>query len=261
MVSYILLSGHRPFVAVDLPGDLQNAGKAAMVTNILMGRYHFDHAPFKKVNAEGIHFIQQMLHPSYQSRWQAVDALNSAWLSGSSAMAPVDFAKISSVDSALSRAVSNLRKKAGGSSLRNTSMVAVAFNNSGTDYPPELRNLFQTFDTESVGYLTREAFRQAMKSVSPDLSNEDIDQLFAAIDVDNDQTISFTEFLAATMDPRTVNTDDLSKAFRLLDSENKGYLTAEDFCRVLSVKSGKEIHLRRKRKSESRVDSSEGHSR
>ena len=124
-MSYILLSGHRPFVAVDLPGDLQNAGKAAMVTSILMGRYHFDHAPFKKMTAEGINFIQQMLHPAYQARWQAVEALNSSWLSGGSARTPVDFTKISSVDSALSRAVSNLRKKASGPSLRNTSMVAV----------------------------------------------------------------------------------------------------------------------------------------
>jgi calcium-dependent protein kinase len=234
VVTYILLSGHRPFVAVNLPGDLQNAGKAAMVTNILMGRYHFDHAPFKKVSADGISFIQKMLCPHYEDRWSAMDSLHASWLSGSAQRSAIDLTKMSGKDTALSLAVSNLRQKTTVSTLGNMSMVAVAFSKSQNE-ASHLRSLFQSFDTEHLGYLSKDAFRRAMKSVSPDLTIKDIDLLFEAIDVDCDLQISFTEFLAATMDPREVNADDLTKAFRLLDSDNKGYLTNEDFCRVLSA--------------------------
>lgn len=250
VVTYILLSGYRPFVAVDLPGDLRNAGKAAMVTSILMGRYHFDHAPFKKVSPQGISFIQNMLHPDYTKRWHAVGALNSPWLNGPINSTPLEL-KVSGKDTALSIAVSNMRKKAHVSSLGNTSMVAVAFSKSQTE-AVHLRSLFQSFDKENVGYLTKETFRKAMLSISPDLSCNEIDRLFEAIDVDNDKQVSFTEFLAATMDPREVKLDDLSKAFRLLDSNNKGYLTDEDFCRVLAIPDSgvRRMKLLRKRKSE-----------
>lgn len=259
VVAYILLSGYRPFVAVDLPGDLKNAGKAAMVTSILMGRYHFDHEPFKKVSSQGISFVQKLLSADYTKRWHAVGALNSPWLSGGSSRS--NSAKLTIQDTALSTAVSNLRLKAKTSSLGNTSMVAVAFSRSSTD-TNNLRSLFQSFDTENCGFLTSESFRRAMQSVSPDLSVNEIDLLFTAIDVDDDKQISFTEFLAATMDPREVNMDDMSKAFRLLDSDNKGYLTQDDFCRVLAVQSNgpQRMRLIRKTLSQKNIRPSSSHS-
>lgn len=246
-VSYILLSGYRPFVAVDLPGDLKNAGRAAMVTSILMGRYHFDYAPFQKVSQQGISFIQKLLCADYTKRWSAVETLHSPWLSGISRQSSMKLCS-NIQDTALSTAVSNMRRKANTSSLGNTSMVAVAFSQSSND-TNNLRTLFQSFDTENCGFLTKEAFRRAMQSVSPDLSPDEIHLLFEAIDVDDDKQISFTEFLAATMDPREVNMDDLSKAFHLLDSDNKGYLTQEDFCRVLTVSSNGPQRMRLIRKT------------
>ncbi len=233
VVTYVLLSGHRPFSSVDLPGDLKNAGRAAMVTNILMARYHFNFPAFQSVSAEGITFVQNMLHGDYTTRWSARDALNSKWLSNSAVKTHFDFNLLKENDTALSLAVSNLKTKHSVSSLGNTSMVAVAFSRP-QGHAGELRTLFQSFDAENLGYLSKESFRKAMKSVSPDLSNNDIDQLFVAIDVDNDHQISFTEFLAATMDPREVDMDELSKAFKLLDVDNKGYLTTDDFYRVLA---------------------------
>jgi calcium-dependent protein kinase len=235
VVTYILLSGYRPFVAVDLPGDLKNAGKAAMVTSILMGRYHFDHASFKKVSSQGISFIENMLRPDYTRRWHAVDALNSPWLSNNS-RSSAKFNLSSGHDTALSAAVSNIRRKASASSLGTMSMVAVAFSRSQND-ATHLRSLFQSFDAENCGFLTKSSFRCAMLSASPDLTAVEADLLFEAIDVDNDQQISFTEFLASTMDPREVKVEDLSKAFHLLDSDHKGYLTQDDFYRVLAVPS------------------------
>jgi serine/threonine protein kinase len=38
VVVYIMLSGRRPFEALNINGPLAEAGKAAMLTNILAGR-------------------------------------------------------------------------------------------------------------------------------------------------------------------------------------------------------------------------------
>ena len=245
VVCYYLLCGHRPFDAVVLPGDLEEAGKAAMVTNIMMGRYHFNHQAFKDVSVEGVTFIQKLLAPNYRHRCSAKDTLSLSWLSKYHTKTKFDVDSLNNKDTPLSIAVSNLKGKRKSSVLGNTGMVAVAFHHSRDD-GNELRALFQSFDTENSGVLSKTAFRNAMKSVSPDLSSDEIDQLFTAIDVDDDKQISFTEFMAATMDPRKVDTDELSKAFQLLDSDNKGYLTVDDFYRVLStsaVKSENSIHL------------------
>ena len=103
-----------------------------------------------------------------------------------------------------------------------------------------------------VSPLFSDAFRKAMNSVSPDLSPMDIDQLFMAIDVDNDKQISFTEFLAATIDPREVDMDELSRAFKLLDSDNKGYLSTDDFYRVLAYNTTKNSTMQLAKRQNSR---------
>lgn len=154
VVTYTLLSGHRPFTSVDLPGDLKNAGRAAMVANILMARYHFNYPAFHSLSAEGFHFIQSMLQPDYESRWHASDAMNSSWLGFSDHKTKFDISTLREMDTALSVAVSNLKTKGSISTLGNTSLVAVAFSQP-QDNASELRTLFQSFDTENVGYLSR----------------------------------------------------------------------------------------------------------
>ena len=52
--------------------------------------------------------------------------------------------------------------------------------------------------------LDQAEFRAAMQVVDPKMKVADIDILFETIDVDNDQQISFIEFVAATIDPREV---------------------------------------------------------
>ena len=55
------------------------------------------------------------------------------------------------------------------------------------------------------------------------------------IDVDRNHRISFIEFLAAMLDPRTVDIQDLNQAFHLFDKENKGFITASDIYRIIDT--------------------------
>jgi hypothetical protein len=150
-----------------------------------------------------------------RSRWHAKSALIHQWIDLGHGIA-------TEVPSGV---VENLRRASFLSQLHLTSMLAVVFSqpSSRTD---DLRAIFQNFDTDHNGTLSRAEFVNAMQAMSShNMSKETADKLFDAIDANNDKQISFSEFLAATLDPREVQIGELNKAFELLDLEKKGYIT------------------------------------
>ncbi|CAE7708743.1 CPK1, partial [Symbiodinium microadriaticum] len=80
VVAFIAICGRRPFESLVIPGELEDAGKTNLVTNILLCRYHFNHRQWKRVSPLAIDFVQKMMHPDYKSRWSAKTALVHEWL-------------------------------------------------------------------------------------------------------------------------------------------------------------------------------------
>lgn len=72
-----------------------------------------------------------------------------------------------------------------------------------------------------------------MQVLAPDLTTNDVMNLFDIIDIDNDGGISYTEFLAATLDPRGIDLVELSEAFNLMDADGNGYITVDEIRKVL----------------------------
>lgn len=84
VVLYIMLSGgKRPFESVDINRGvcrLSDAGKAAVMTNILSGRCNFSYLSNKGVSLEAIRYAQELLKPQYKQRISSMKALEHAWL-------------------------------------------------------------------------------------------------------------------------------------------------------------------------------------
>jgi hypothetical protein len=74
-----------------------------------------------------------------------------------------------------------------------------------------------------------------MKLTNPDLSISDANALFQRIDQDGNHCISFIEFLAAALDPSEVDANEIKQAFRLIDREEKGYISRDDVWRILDT--------------------------
>ena len=83
-----------------------------------------------------------------------------------------------------------------------------------------------------TGSLSKDEFIKAMKFLAPQLTVSDAKKLFRVIDVDNDQTISYTEFLAATLDPRAIDIEELNSVFELLDTDGNGSITLDELHKV-----------------------------
>jgi calcium-dependent protein kinase len=246
VVLYIMLSGRRPFEALDIGGPLTDAGKAAMITNILAGRYHFNHRPFQSVSKVGIQFVRQLLHPDYRFRMRSNEALEHPWVvaestaalggapnsrQGSMTMSAKGSSATPLISAKSFRAVSKLKKSVDLTDLQRTGMMAVVFglqSRAATD----LRAVFQSFDTDLSGSISKKEFVEAMSKLAPELPEDDVLRLFEIIDIDKNQQLSFTEFLIATLDPREVDIEELNNAFRVLDEDGNGYITRDELRKV-----------------------------
>lgn len=228
VVAYILLSGQRPFIGIDVPNQ-PKAKETSVIASILMGRYHFLDDVWEDIDDMAIHFVQVCLEMDYRLRHSSMELLDHLWLSNEDDIGGMALSRVDS--RTLTRRLSRNLVTSG---LRRTSMLAVAFA-MPTQKQQYLRSIFQRMDKNGSGTVEREEFRIAMQSISPNLSLPDIDLLFDTVDQDGNNRIGFIEFIAATIDPREVDVKELNNAFHLLDKDSKGFIDTNDLKRVLST--------------------------
>ena len=203
VVFFIMLSGKRPFEALFIAGPLSDAGKAAMTTNILANRYHFNHATWKSVSKDAISFVADLLHPNYMLRMRSSEALAHPWLVGNKVS--LERALNDSTNMNSKKMVSNFIKalEPDAHTFKRTGLNAVAFGLPASQ-AAQMRSLFQAFDEDSSGMLDKSEFGMALRVLCPQLSDDDVSRIFDAVDVNMDGSISYTEFLAASLNPNEV---------------------------------------------------------
>jgi len=236
VVTYILLSGHRPFEPVDMPTE-QRSRESSIIANILLGRYHFLHESWETISDVAIHYIKCCLELDYTRRRTAEECLHHPWLADN---LHEDFAKANgqnsiSISTRRARKLSiALSRNLSSSGIRRTTMLGVAFM-MPSNKVQTLRNIFQSMDTHGRGYINLEEFRTAMNMMNPGIVIDEVDLMFYAMDSNLSGQISFTEFVAASLDPREVNIAELNRVFRLFDQDSKGYINEADLRRVLET--------------------------
>jgi calcium-dependent protein kinase len=89
----------------------------------------------------------------------------------------------------------------------------------------ELRDIFHSIDVNHDGIISVEELRQGLGS---HYNGKEIEEWFAYADVDQDETINYTEFLAATFLEGKAswswNVSRIAEAFEIFDKEEKGTL-------------------------------------
>lgn len=288
VVAFTLLCGRKPFEALVMhPASGETpSGKSAVTANILMGRFHFKNKEWHHRSRTCIEFVKLMMTHDYRNRWHAQEALEHSWFQNNgidemdkrfsfdeddernrtSRSFSADSGDLQS-SKQLQPLLANMKRQADSSVLHQASRLAVAYKMPQSQVTDKRRQIFQAFDEDNNGSLSRQEFRKAFKEFGKlalgdgakksrdnasdssvgdnedddhmqeilNLSEDDVDAVFNAIDVNGDNEISFTEFLAATLDPRDFDTMAINSAFEVLDVDKKGFITAEDMERVLAV--------------------------
>lgn len=70
------------------------------------------------------------------------------------------------------------------------------------------------------------------------ITEEQVDAMFAAVDLDGNNAIDYTEFVMATMNEKDlISNDKLKSAFKLFDKDGSGAISPEEIRTILGINS------------------------
>ena len=224
VILYILLAGYPPFSG--------NTDKEvySQITNI---KYDFDKERWKNYSKYAKELIKNMLTPA-KSRYSAKQVLSSKWLEiklkdniDENINSILDYRRISKYKTY------NKLKKA---------ILTFIASRLSIEESNQLRNIFFNIDEDKNGYISFEDFRKYL------INEYDIDDLFEneeelktgfeGVDIDHNNQIDYTEFLAANIDEKTfLKTEKLKEAFRIFDINDNGAIKRDDIIRVMKLEN------------------------
>ncbi|XP_039026166.1 caltractin-like [Hibiscus syriacus] len=98
----------------------------------------------------------------------------------------------------------------------------------------EIKEAFELFDTDGSGTIDAKELNVAMRALGFEMTEEQINQMIEDVDKDGSGAIDFDEFvhmMTAKIGERDT-TEELMKAFRVIDHDNNGKISAEDVKRI-----------------------------
>lgn len=211
VVIFYLLCGEAPFKQLQIPNEPKVAN-SSLASNILMGRYEFLDDLWEGVSVDAKHFVAICLQPDSSHRPSCKELLKLPWC-----LAHRDDIESNFLKPSAARSLSTFMRRKKVDGLGSASMLAVAFT-----MPPhkakDMREMFQQIDVDGSGWVDRAEFNRACREVCPDMDHESIDALFRTIDQDDNKQISFLEFVAAMVDPRDLNVNEINMVCHLSSS-------------------------------------------
>ncbi|PWZ45066.1 Calcium-dependent protein kinase 13 [Zea mays] len=92
-----------------------------------------------------------------------------------------------------------------------------------------LKEMFQTMDTDNSGAITYDELKEGLRKYGSTLKDTEIRDLMDAADIDNNGTIDYIEFIAATLHLNKLEREEhLVAAFSYFDKDGSGYITVDE---------------------------------
>jgi len=224
VVTFVMLSGRTPFNADNLAG---------IAKEIRSCNYTFNYPEFEQVSDASKDFIRTCLKVNPAERVSMSDLLNHKWLSENVKGLFTDAEKQEHRE-ALYR---NLAKFSKGDKFQQGIITFIIHSLGQDEETSALGNLFATLDSSGDGKLTAAELLEGLQIVfGLDPAAVNAESVMAAMDVDKDGRIDYSEFLSATMNhEKLLNNDNLAKVFHYLDVDNNGEVSYEELLSKLDA--------------------------
>eukprot|EP01029_Cantina_marsupialis_P021460 TRINITY_DN5140_c0_g1_i1.p1 TRINITY_DN5140_c0_g1~~TRINITY_DN5140_c0_g1_i1.p1 ORF type:complete len:671 (-),score=160.88 TRINITY_DN5140_c0_g1_i1:488-2500(-) len=217
VITYMLLSGKPPF---DGPSD------AHVFQMVQKGKVTFDEESWKLISPDGIDFIQNLLEPKPDKRITAEDALQHPWIQNTiqNSLGPTDKPLDTNI-------INRLRRFKKYSLFKRFALEAMAFSLTNNNINI-IKDVFQKIDRDHSGLITLKELHEVL--VLSGVHSEEVERIFATMDTDSTNYISYIQFLAATIRKKTfLQRDRLRETFQRLDVDRTGYITTANLREVL----------------------------
>ena len=223
VILYILLTGNPPFSG-NTDKEVYN-----LITQI---KYDFDKEKWKNISKYARDLIKNMLTPA-KNRYTAKQVLASKWFE-----VKLKNENVKNIDILDYRHINKYKTY---NKFKQAILTFIASRLSSEE-SKKMQNIFFNIDEDKKGFITFEDFRKYI------INEYDIDDLieneeelrkgFQSVDIDHNNKIDYTEFLAANLDEKIfLKEDKLKEAFRTFDINDTGAIKKEDIIRVLKLEN------------------------
>ena len=232
VIAYIVLAGFNPFEGHTDP-------ETAVLVE--MGEFELDIPEWEEISVEAKDFVTKCLAYEEKDRLSAAEALEHPWIRNCRSKMHSDFYKNDSINCEL--AMNNLQKFHAQSKLKQATCTYIASQLVSKDEKETIDKLFRSMDTDSDGKLRKQEVKVGYKSIfGKDLSDEDVDDLYAHVDMNGDGIIEYSEFAVAAINEDILLRDEnLKKAFSFFDKDKDGFISRGDLVKVMASFGGKSV--------------------
>jgi serine/threonine protein kinase len=222
VITFILLAGYMPF----------SGQEKTMADNIARGVYTMKPERWKTISNEATEFVKSLMTVDPNKRLTAERALQHPWVEGKATY------KEAEIDQDI---VSALQQFGQASKFRRAALSMMAWSLSNEERA-QVRDYFVAMDQNKQGTITLGELKRVMMD-KYHLPEGETMEIFNALDSNNDETIHYSDFLAAMVSNRIgMHGDLLKKAFSKFDTDNSGYITVANLHEVLgSDYQGEEV--------------------
>ena len=225
VIMYILLCGYPPF----------NAETDQEILNkIKLGKFTFPDEEWENISTEAKDLIVNMLAYNSADRYSASSCLTHKWLNDNRLKTTVD--KSFSI-----KCLTNMKKFHAERKLQQAALTYIVNHLITKDDKNELLELFQQFDKNGDGVLSKEEIMEGYKAYLGELEAEkEAERIMQEVDMDQSGTIDYNEFVLAALNRQKVlNKEKLEATFKMFDKDGNGKISADEIRSILGSSSDK----------------------
>jgi len=211
---FVLLLGYMPFAG----------SESAQKRKVKEGAFERKEKQWKSLSKPAESFILSLLQVDSKQRLSAADALNHKWLDARNGDLPDSLGVNEDV-------AKSLVEFANCSVFRRSCMSMMAWSLSMEERNAVQRE-FEKLDADNSGTITINEFKGVLEDQFH-MEDEAVMAAFGCLDMNHQDEIHYSEFLAATVASRIHLHDDLLRAtFKRFDADNSGFITSDELRNV-----------------------------